>query len=239
MMRIPSVSVEEYIDQDWCFEDGGDWNAVEISSVIRKWARPGNWLDLGCGPMLSVWPMFAVNESSIWGCDRQIAVSQFHSELKLRAVEAWPTGLLRAVEFYNRKFSRVDGRKHITTPVARIRELVTSSILQEQTQWRSHFDTIVQIGCFGCLDSINDLKAAIDLVYVYLKHGGKFISATWLPRRGYEESEVWGGVRLSTLSCDEFVSLIRAASMKVIEVRLAKVNDPIHDTRYVIVAEKL
>lgn len=238
-MKLPSASVEEYIEQDWCFEESRDWNAIEIASVVRKWANSGDWLDLGCGPMLSVWPMFAENATNIFGCDRQFAISDFHRKLKSCPSEEWPAGLLNAVKFYNRNFLKNGEKERIVTPIDRIQELVIKSILEVQPCWKNRFETVIQIGCFGCLNSIEDLKIALNHVHYYLKHDGVFISATWLPRHEYEESDVWGGVGLGTLSCEKFVSLIREVSMKDVEVRLTRVNDPFHEIRYVIIAKKI
>jgi hypothetical protein len=81
-IRAQSVSIEEYILQDWPFAEGKNANAVELSSTIHRNAKPGTWLDLGCGPMLSVWPMFAIGVREIWGCDRHPGVSEFHKRFR-------------------------------------------------------------------------------------------------------------------------------------------------------------
>ena len=238
-IKLSSASVEDYIEQDWCFEDSGNWNAIEIASVIRKWANSGDWLDLGCGPMLSVWPMFAINISNIFGCDRQSAILDFHRNLKSCPSEKWPTGLTNAVKFYNRLFLRKGEKERIVTPIDKIQEIVINSVLDIHHCWKNRFETVIQIGCFGCLNSIEELKIALNHVHYYLKRDGIFISATWLPRKEYEESDVWGGSGLSSLSCENFVSLIRESSMTDVEVRFTKVNDPFHEIRYVIIAKKI
>lgn len=238
MIRAPSVPIEEYIIQDWCFEEGSNDDAIEIASVIRQWSISGNWLDLGCGPMLTVWPMFASGEPAICGYDRHPNIAAFHEELKLCSFDEWPIGLQRAVAFFNRKFAKLNSLPRITTAVHRIQEIKIGNLLEEQHRWHSFFNTVIQIGCFGCLDSTNDLRWALDLVFRYLRLGGRFISATWLPRSSYTESKVWGGTYLSTLSVDAFKSLVRAAGLTVCDVRLVSLDDPQYCQRYVIVAEK-
>lgn len=238
MTRAPSVSIEEYIVQDWCFEEGSDDDAIEMASVIRQWSITGNWLDLGCGPMLTVWPMFASGETAIWGCDRHPDIAAFHEELKLRSLAEYPVGLQRAVAFFNRKYAELSGFSRIATPTNQIQKIVIGSLLEEQHFWQSFFHTVIQVGCFGCLDSTKNLKRALNLVVRYLRPGGRFISATWLPRLSYMESEVWGGIKLSTLSADAFGSIVQAAGLAVRKARVASLEDPQYRQRYIIVAEK-
>lgn len=238
MIRAPSVAIEQYIVRDWCFEEGSDDDAVEIASVIRQWSISENWLDMGCGPMLSVWPMFASGETVIYGCDRHPGIAAFHDELKRRSLAEWPVGLQRAVVFFNRKFAELSGLPRSATPIHKIQAIVIGSLLQEQHLWHSFFHTVIQVGCFGCLDSLNDLKRALNLVVRYLRPCGRFISATWLPRSSYVESEVWGGINLSTLPAGAFVSVVREAGLAVREARVASLDDPQYRQRYIIIAEK-
>lgn len=238
MTRAPSVSIEDYFLQDWCFDEGGDDDVIEIAAVIHKWATCGNWLDLGCGPLLTVWPMFSDCKSAIWGCDRNKNIAEFHHSLIYSPFCEWPAGLQSAVTFYNRNTSKTDGISKIATTVDQIEEILISDILEEQNTWHSFFNTIIQVGCFGCLDSLEDLKRASDLVFRYLRPSGRFISVTWLPRVNYIESEMWGGINLSTMSADVFVSVLRETGLSVNEVRVAALNDPQYFERYVIVAEK-
>lgn len=237
MIRAPSASIEEYIVQDWCFEEGGDDDAIELSMLIRQWAISGNWLDLGCGPMLTVWPMFSSGETAIWGCDRNPDIAAFHEELRHRSIAEWPIGLQSAISFYNRKIAGLNGLSRLSTPVHQIQEIVISNLLDLQHPWLTFFHTVIQVGCFGCIDSTEDLKRALDIVSRYLQPGGRFISATWLPRANYVESEVWGGIELSALSAADFASLVRAAGLKIRVAQEMSLKDPEYYKRYVIVAD--
>lgn len=238
MKRAPSVSIEDYILQDWCFDEGENEDVIEIASVIRQWAVSGNWLDLGCGPMLSVWPMFAKDKSVIWGCDRHENIAEFHNNLKYQSFSEWPEGLLRAVNFYNDFFTKTDGISRIRAILDQIQEITIGNILDENVMWHSSFNTIIQVGCFGCLDSIDDLKRASSLVFKYLRPSGRFISVTWLPRASYVESETWGGINLSALPSGVFVSALLETGLYINEVRNDTLDDPQYHKRYVIIAEK-
>jgi hypothetical protein len=99
------------------------------------------------------------------------------------------------------------------------------------------FSTVIQVGCFGCLDSIQDLSKAINLVVMYLQKGGIFISETWLSKPDYKESLLWGGYNLTNLPAEIFESLISYAGLNVLEKRVTDM-DTNYKQRYIIVAEK-
>ena len=233
MKATPSATVDQYILQEWKFGNAGDPELDELSATIRRWARPGKWLDLGCGPLLTIWPMFANCEFAIVGCDRHRQIAEFHADLRLVALEELPPGLRAAVGYCNSKF----GTSFATPPIESIVELVVDDITKPQHRWFGEFSTVVQIGCFGCLDSKESLKDALSLVERYLRPGGVFISETWVPQPNHKDSVVWGGDALRDLSVDTFVSLIEATGM----VLLSNVVTPMqthYRERIMLVAEK-
>lgn len=236
--RAKSVSIEEYILQDWAFEDTSDDDAFELATVIAKWARSGNWLDLGCGPMLGVWPLFACGPTKIWGCDIQPEIANFYSELRTKQNRNWPRGLLLAQAFVNRKFPTRQPHQSLEVSLENVIDLVTADVLEEQPSWHSLFDTVIQIGCFGCLKSKPDLERALSLVVSYLRPTGRFISATWNPRASYKESERWGGNSLADIHVDEFVCAITNGGLIVLDERVCVLDDAQYQWRYIIVAEK-
>lgn len=233
MKVIPSATIEDYILQDWKFDDLDNDELLEITSVIHKWTKGSNWLDLGCGPLLTVWAMFASRDISISGCDRFQSVLEFHQNLQGKKKEKLPIGLQKAIAFYNHNFS--PNKEMI--PINQVQEIVISNVLEEQSHWCSLFDTIIQVGCFGCLDSEEDLFKALQLVEKYLKSGGIFISETWLPNPSFYESEIWGGNKLRDLSVDRFATLVRDAGL-IIRESLVTPMQTNYIERFIIVAEK-
>lgn len=233
MKPIPSATIEDYILQDWKFDDLNNVELIEITNVIQKWTKGGNWLDLGCGPLLTVWAMFAPNEVLIWGCDRFKAVEEFHQQLKTKPNDELPIGLQKAIAFCNHNFFS----KKETVPINKIQEIIVSSVTTKQNHWTSLFDNIIQIGCFGCLDTLSDLTTALKLVEQYLKPKGRFISETWLPKSDYYESDIWGGNNLRDLSAETFSSLVRDTGLTVIETLVIPMQTNYRE-RFIIVAEK-
>lgn len=159
-----------------------------------------------------------------------------------RSPGEWPNGLQKAAQFYDRFYNHrvmgFDGLSRITTQLEHIQELVGSGVLEERPTWHQLFHTIIQIGCFGCLESMSDLKRALHLVFKYLRDDGIFISVTWIPKADYIESELWGGNKLSRLPAHSFVSVVRQAGLIVDETRIASLADPEYCQRYVIIARK-
>jgi len=233
MKQSASATIDEYILQEWRFEDSHDKELQELTEIIRRWARDGNWLDLGCGPLLTVWPMFVRGEVSIFGCDRNSSVASFHAALQTTTTETLPHGLRSAVSYCNANF----GTAFANPPIDRIAELIIDSITKAQPHWNSLFNTVVQIGCFGCLDSIQDLKQALVLVERYLCSGGIFISETWVPQTDHIDSVVWGGNNLRTLSIDTFSLLVESAGMRIL-MKTVTAMQTHYKERFIVVAEK-
>ena len=42
------------------------------------------------------------------------------------------------------------------------------------------YDSVMQLGCFGCLDTEKQFQSAIDNAHSYLKPGGTLLMVTWL-----------------------------------------------------------
>lgn len=192
MSRARSASLDEYLTQEWTFRaETPDRERDALVALIAKWASPGEWLDLGCGPFLPVWPLFAPGRSFLTGLDRDPEVGSFLRGLAATPNETTPPAIQAALEFASQ--CRADIAMGTPLALSVIREVVTDDVLNERPDWRERFDTIVQIGCFGCLRSLNELSAALSLTLGYLRPGGSFLSAIWIAGPSHRESLRWGG----------------------------------------------
>lgn len=237
MKRADSRTLHQYLDQEWTFDDDDD-DLVAVASAIHAWAVPGDWLDLGCGPLLTVWPMFAPAQVEVWGCDKEPDIAAFHNVLRDQPLGEWPVQLLRAVTFFNRQFADSTRPRRVRTCIDRLRGVVTASVLHRQPAWAGAFDTVVQIGCFGCLDSIASLRDALKLVTEYLRPGGRFISATWTPRPGYPESERWGGIAIADMPADAMSAAVRRSGLTLCGANTRELDDAEYSHRHMIIAER-
>src|SRR5581483_3144350 len=187
-----SVAAAAYVRREWRFDDTGDADAAAVTDLIRRFALPGRWLDMGCGPLLTVWPMFARTHVAVVGIDREPSIAAFHRRLRERRSRL-PVGLRHAVDFFNALSKGHNQSTRTTVAIRNVEAVVIRNLLDENVDWSESFDTILQIGCFGCLNSYSELQRALRLVYRYLRPGARFISTTWIARSTYVESNRWGG----------------------------------------------
>jgi SAM-dependent methyltransferase len=234
--KAKSVGPEDYILEDWPFLKERAWNADAVSSAIERWSRPGVWLDLGCGPMLTVWPMFGAGVTAVHGCDRIAEIKNFHMRLRELDLAYWPEGLRQAIEYRNQKYPDREGINR--TAINLLKEIDVGNVTDIRQHWIGRFDTIVQVGCFACLESIEELGNALQLVARYLRPHGRFISVTWTPRVGFEESSLWGGYAIAGMAPNAFAAEVAMAGLTVLEVDTVPVDDPFHDQRFIIAAEQ-
>lgn len=236
MNRAPSLSIIQYLNREWTFSADDD-DAVAVTDAISAWARPGNWLDLGCGPLLLVWPIWAPETTGIWGCDRNPAVREFHERLRSIPQQAWPRGLVAAVDFAQQRCSTIVSRP-LGLPLDRLREVVTDDILRKRPEWRARFENVIQVGCFGCVGSYHELLHAMCLVRQYLRKTGVFISVTWSLRAGYRESRRWGGSPLAQIGAATLQKAARGGGLHVQSVSSARLSDSRYRYRHLLIATR-
>jgi SAM-dependent methyltransferase len=212
-------------------------DTAAIANAILSRALAGQWLDIGCGPLLSIWPLFSVSPVDVFGLDRNSEVREYHHRLLHLPAEELPSDVSEAYGAAH-SFRLEHGLSPITDPQSLVRDIRIQNLLEPILSWECKFDTVVQIGCFGCLDSVNDLGLALQLVHYYLKPGGVFISATWIPLPSYTESSVWGGDNLRSLDADTFISALQGAGLEVVLADCSELNDSQYNSRFVIEARK-
>jgi hypothetical protein len=236
MTATRSVPISEYIGQEWQFDPEMNDDTRAVAEAIYAGARPGSWLDLGCGPLLTAWPLFARDVSFLHGLDRNPEVREFHKTLDASSKTAAPADILKAYRAAD-AFRRDRGLPPIAAPALRVSEVRIQDLLLPVRSWFGRFDTVVQIGCFGCLDSIQSLNRAISLAHAYNAQDGVFISVTWLPSESYHESEVWGGNALRLIGPDEIASAVSGAGYKIRSAEIVQEVNQNYRARVIVVGE--
>lgn len=222
MSPAPSVSLEAYLASEWDFAFGvDDEDRDAVAATINRWAHAGRWLDLGCGPLLTVWPLFCLGACDLTGLDRDGEVVHFLRMLGRGAI-ATPAPLSEAMNFAQANYPRLDGASPGQwNPIT---EVIAGSVLADQPKWRGRFDTVVQIGCFGCLENEDDLLTAFRLAGSYLRPGGIMISATWIAAHPDAESLRWGGRGFAGLCGAQLRRCMEATGLAVLEADVAVVG---------------
>jgi hypothetical protein len=237
MRRDESVPAEQYIRREWGFQDGTDADTLALASLIARWSQSGNWLDLGCGPMLAVWPMFSPHPVLAHGIDRNPELADFYT--RLRASGEASAEHLGPARLYAERF-RTQRQMELSrnSPVDVVSTVRISSVLEPVGEWASRFQTVIQVGCFGCLNSLAQLTHAMRMVHDYLAMDGVFLSATWLPRQEYFESWTWGGDHLRDLTCESFEDCLREAGLSVLFRESTALDNKNYRERFMVVARR-
>lgn len=237
MRRDTSVPAGDYICREWEFFEG-DTDARALAEVIASWSRAGNWLDLGCGPMLPVWPMFSPHTVRVNGIDRNPELSGFYAGATA-CTDVCETHFGAARRFAD-SFREQHAMAALTgSPMEAVASFRILSVLEPVTNWASSMQTVLQIGCFGCLDSFDQLAEALRCVVSYLDDDGVFISATWVPRAEYHESHTWGGDQLRHLTRSDFESCLQDAGLEVEFAKSAVLDNKKYCERFVLVAKRI
>jgi len=168
MNPSPSTPIEKYIEQEWNFAEGMNADTLAIARAIYTHTVGGRWLDIGCGPMLSIWPLFSKRPTEIIGLDRNREIRRYHKRLLNFTFEKLPLNI-RDAYIASKNFRLSRGLEVIDDSRPLIREIKIQDLMIPISEWLDFFDTVIQIGCFGCLNSVEDLVHAIALSYSYLK----------------------------------------------------------------------
>ena len=214
-----------------------DLDGRSIADALCALDRPGYWLDLGCGPTLVVWSTFLPSIERIVGAD----VQEENLALVRRQIESKETfaPLLNARRYlasqtlaHNRKASDKE-----VGPDQRNWDLTLHDINHLRPEWNDGFDVVSQIGCFGCLSSLDELRAAAVKVNGYLKTTGRFLSVTW-PQRIYDGVATCNGPVSHQLNADLIADIYDQAGLSILHVETGQTRDPAFDGIIVITAGK-
>lgn len=137
-----------------------------IARLIHENMQGTRVLDLGCGPVVAVTSVFYPNAKKVVAVDRlreNLVFVKNHSEELDDVVK-------RAKEYRAKYLSKSAKNPDI--------KLLRASVVSRLKIGK--FDSAMQIGCFGCLDSREDFQKAINNAYAYLKRGGTLLMVNWL-----------------------------------------------------------
>jgi hypothetical protein len=229
------MNPESYFDSAYPFDDG-DCDGALIARVLSGLARGGAWLDLGCGPTLSIWAAFNPKATRIVGADvlpenlaflkRQIAdgeVGEAHERALTHA--AWVLGEAAGMD--------VDAVKHLL--FGRIHGITLHDVRHENPEWQGSFALVTQIGCFGCLDNLDEVEQAARHVRSYLQARGRFMSVTWV-QGSYDGVAQWNGRVSQGLSIADLEGCYVRSGLCIVERLMGSTRDPAYQAMVVLVA---
>lgn len=149
-----------------CYPFEGDKEDRFIATLIHHYMRGKRVLDLGCGPVVPVVGVFYPNATEVVAVDRlqaNLDFVKYHSD-ELRDIIA------RAQNYKRRYLS-----KKITTP----RYTLLKGDITKKLRVGS-FDSVMNLGSFGALNSPRQFQLAVNHAYSYLKKGGTLLMVNWV-----------------------------------------------------------
>ena len=229
------MTPEDYLE-DETFE--ADDDSARIAEAFFDWGGGPDWLDLGAGPMTVLWSLFNPLAERVTIVDRL----QGNIDLQ-RAVQKAPFAYAttrRAAECY-RSFlhtppSPEELEELVATAAAKVGDAHLDDVLAERADWKGAFDFVSQIGCFGCLDNVEQFARAIRLARSYLKSGGRFLSVTWLQSE-FDGDVVWNGPISANLGPDSIADLMIDAGFVMRAHRPIPSKVEVYDCVVISVAE--
>ena len=204
------MTPEQYLDTVYDFSET-DIDGRVIADTLRGLDCSGSWLDLGSGPMLSVWSIFGDKFQEIIGSDICLKNVRFLKAQKRKQRLLAPH--LRAAAYHGAD-QNWDLDDLCELAFGRVRKIVQIDVREFRVDFIEKFDLVSQIGCFGCLSDMEELRLAIQNVEKYLKPGGLFLSVTWTQEE-FDGDVVWNGAFSKDLSHSVFSHAIISAKLDI------------------------
>jgi len=149
-----------------CYTFEGDKEDYLVARLIYKYMRGHRVLDLGCGPVATVLSVFYPEAKKVVAVDRLQENLNF---IKKHSAELAP--LIARAKNYKQRYLGKKGN----VPTMRLVKGDVTKRLPLGT-----FDSVMQIGAFGALDSAEQFQTAVNHAYRYLKPGGTLLMVNWV-----------------------------------------------------------
>ena len=156
--------VRDYALKEYTFE--GEPEEYFIARLINKHVKGKRVLNLGCGPVEPIISVFYPEANEVVAVD---ILKENLDFMKNRLREYGPN-IERALAYKQRYLSN-------RTSSPRIRYMQGNFCKNLSL---GKFDSVMQIGAFGAVDTIEEFQQAVDCAYSYLKPRGKLLMVNWV-----------------------------------------------------------
>ncbi len=158
--------IRKYALTSYTFE--GDKEDYFVARLIHRYMRGRRVLDLGCGPVVKILSIFYPDAREVVGVDRLQENLDFvkNNTHDLDAI------MKRANAYQHHYLSK----KKPNDPLKIT--LVKGDVRKKLPLGK--FDSVMNMGCFGALDTPEDFYQAVKNAYGYLKKGGTLLMVNWI-----------------------------------------------------------
>lgn len=152
-----------------CYTFDGEDEDYLVAKLIYRYMRGRRVLDLGCGPVAPVLAVFYPNAKEALAVDRLQENLSFAKSGSTELADI----IDRAKRYRYRYLS--PGTNDVRLTLMRADVTTRLNI--------GAFDAVMQVGCFGALDTNEQFRRACQNAYAYLRPGGTLLMINWLDER--------------------------------------------------------
>jgi SAM-dependent methyltransferase len=233
---ITPLTSESYFADSYTFAPA-DVDGRAIARSLATLASADSWLDLGCGPILTVWAIFARGPRELVGLDCLRENIEFTKDLCTTRRIARQHQMAADFAATDLELPPLGEEALAECAFGRVRSLRVGNVLDDVPEWHSHFDLVTQIGCFGCLQEPAEVVTAARNALRYLRPQGAYLSVTWL-QDVFEDLLAWNGPVSAQLSADDLVAVHQEAGFSDIRRSICPTADPIYREIIILTARK-
>lgn len=156
--------VRDYALTNYSFD--GNREDYFIAKLIHKYMKGKKVLDLGCGPVVSITSLFYPDATTVVAVDKLQANLDFIKENSHELEDI----IKRAANYKRRYLSNSQSKPKI--------KLLKGDVTKRLNIGK--FDAVMNLGCFGALDTTDQFQQAVNHAYHYLKKGGTLLMINWV-----------------------------------------------------------
>ena len=225
--------VADYAEHYYTFVN--DPEAFLIAELISRHMTGRKVLDLGCGPVHHIHMLFLRNARETVGLDVDQENLDFVSSCKENGrILKNQLYALRYMYFYILKQPLpINPEEVIRDRYDRIKTLRQGNLVERVKDYKNAFDSVMEIGSFGGLDSVEEFKRAVSNAHDYLRRGGTFLMVNWLQSRYRKNPYLFNGSVVSLIQASDYPAILRKARFKLVSLdETSRVSKPTRDLGY-------
>lgn len=185
-------------------------------------------LDLGCGPTHIVLALLLPDFPNTTAVD--ILTENINYLIECKTNQVITKNQLEAIKYRCKLegtiFTESQAILDIKSMYRRIVEITKNDVTNLKQEYIGKFDSVFQIGCFGCLENIKEFQNAVKFAWKYIKNDGHFLMVNWLQENFQERPYGFNGKLSSVLTGKIYGDVLEKSGFSLIEIdETKKISD--------------